>query len=51
MRGEGSGEKGDGGGKDNNNNNNNCDFIDFLMDAFEKELGKGEEESRTSDSD
>ncbi|MCD6455303.1 MAG: glutamyl-tRNA reductase [Methanophagales archaeon] len=50
MRGAGSGENdvGEDDDKDNNNNNNNnnnnSDFIDFLMDEFEKELGKGEEE-------
>jgi len=51
MRGAGSGENDADDDKDNNNNNNNSDFIDFLMDEFEKELGKGEEESRISDSD
>jgi len=45
MRGAGSGEKDDDDDKDNNkDNNNNSDFIDFLMDEFEKELDKGEEE-------
>ena len=46
MRGEGSGENDADDDKDNNNNNNNnnSDFIDFLMDEFEKELGKGEED-------
>ncbi len=44
MRGRGSSES----DNDNDNNNNNKgDFIDFLMDEFEKEL----EESRSSDSD
>ncbi|MBC8521501.1 MAG: glutamyl-tRNA reductase [Methanomicrobia archaeon] len=44
MRGRGSGE---GEGESDNDENNNSDFIDFLMDEFEKEL----EESRTSDSE
>ncbi|MBL7117425.1 MAG: glutamyl-tRNA reductase [Candidatus Syntrophoarchaeum sp.] len=42
MRGRGSGE-----GESDNDENNNSDFIDFLMDEFEKEL----EESRTSGSE
>lgn len=42
MRGRGSDE-----GESDNDENNNSDFIDFLMDEFEKEL----EESRTSDSE
>jgi len=42
MRGRGSDE-----GESDNDENNNRDFIDFLMDEFEKEL----EESRTSDSE
>ncbi|MGB2728311.1 MAG: glutamyl-tRNA reductase [Halobacteriota archaeon] len=42
MRGMGTGE-----GESDNDENNNSDFIDFLMDEFEKEL----EESRTSDSE
>lgn len=42
MRGTGSDE-----GESDNDDNNNNDFIDFLMDEFEKEL----EESRTSDSE
>jgi len=44
MRGRGSGE---GEGESDNDENNNSDFIDFLMDEFEKEL----EESRTSGSE
>jgi len=47
MRGGGSGENDDDIDNNNNNSNNNSDFIDFLMDEFEKELG----ESRTTDSD
>lgn len=42
MRGRGSSES-----DNDNDNNNKGDFIDFLMDEFEKEL----EESRSSDSD
>lgn len=42
MRGRGSDE-----GESDNDENNNGDFIDFLMDEFEKVL----EESRTSDSE
>lgn len=43
MRGRGSSES---EGDNDNNNNNNGDFIDFLMDEFEKEL----RESRSSNS-
>ena len=42
MRGKSSGES-----ENDNDDNNNSDFIDFLMDEFEKEL----KESQTSDSD